>query len=296
MLEPADTVGGPMGSSRQHRTGTAVIVVALAAAASLALGGQALGAGADVGHVHALAFDGGDRGLLLGTHDGLYRLGTEDTAPRKVGSVSYDLMGLAVLGPRSYVASGHPDAEAARRDRLPANLGLIRTDDGGRRWRSVSLRGAADFHVLRARGSRVLAFDVTQGRLLASTDAGRTWKPRTLPPEVADLALGHEPGAVVASTAKGVVVSGDGGLSYQARARDVGAGLVAWPSRRTLLLVDAGGAVLVSSDGGRTFERRSTLGGRPAALAALGSRVAVLLETGRVVLSLDGGRRFADVS
>lgn len=269
--------------------------VALLATAAFVLGGSAAAAPSDSAHIHGLGFDAADGALLLGTHDGLYRLGPSDTRPRKVGTVSYDLMGLAVIGPRSYIASGHPDSAAASRVGLPSNLGLIRTDDGGRRWRPVSLLGGADFHLLRARGSRVLAYDVTRGRLLASANAGRTWKPRAIPSGVVDFALGPAVGVVAASTSDGVRVSGDDGVTYRSRARDVGPGLLAWPSARALLLVAADGLVLASADSGRTFRRRGTAGERPTALAATGSRVAVLLDNGRVLLSRDGGRRFDDV-
>lgn len=267
--------------------------VALLATAAFALGGSAAAAPTDSAHIHGLGLDAADGALLLGTHDGLYRLGPNDTKPRKVGTVSYDLMGLAVIGPRSYVASGHPDSAAAARKGLPSNLGLIRTDDGGKRWRPISLLGGADFHLLRARDNRVLAYDVTRGRLLVSANAGRTWKPRAIPSDVADFALGPRLGAVAASTSDGVKVSDDHGVTYRSRARDVGPGLLSWPSARTLLLVDADGVVHVSADGGRTFVRRGTTAGRPAALAAAGKRVAVLLDNGRVLLSRDGGRRFS---
>lgn len=273
-----------------------LVVVALLAFAVIVLGGPAVASPSESAHVHGLGFDPADGALLLGTHDGLYRLGPRDSRPRKVGTVSYDLMGLAVIGPRSYVASGHPDGAAARREGLPSNLGLIRTDDGGRRWRPVSLLGGADFHLLRARGSRVLAYDVTRGRLLASANAGRTWKPRAIPSGVVDFALGPAVGVVAASTSDGVKVSGDEGVTYRPRAQDVGPGLLAWPSARALLLVDADGRVLASADSGRTFSRRGTVGGRPTALAATGSRVALLLDSGRVLISRDGGRLFDDVT
>ena len=264
-------------------------------AVGLGMTSQASGSVTDAGHIHALAFDPGDGALLLGTHEGLYRLGVRDTRPRKVGAVSYDLMGLAALGRRSYVASGHPDPAAARRDGLPANLGLIRTDDGGRRWRFVSLRGAADFHVLRARGTRVLAFDVVGRRLLGSTNSGRTWRPLPVPDGTSDLALGPSGGRVVAGTADGLRVSTDGGLTYRLLRRDVGPGLVAWPSRSRLVLVDARGNVLVSPDGGGRLSRRATLGEAPAALAATAEAIAVVLESGRLLLSRDGGRAFVTV-
>lgn len=250
-----------------------LVTVALLATAGFVFGGPAAASPFESAHVHGLGFDVTDGALLLGTHDGLYRLGPGDTRPRKVGTVSYDLMGLAVVGPRSYLASGHPDGAAAKREGTPANLGLIRTDDGGKRWRPVSLHGGVGFHVLRARGRRVLAYDGTHGRLLASSNAGGTWKRRELPSGAADLALGPASGVVAASTSDGLMVFTDDGVSYGRRARDVGPGLLIWPSPRLLLLVDGDGAVLASTDG----------------------RVAVLLDGDRILLSRDGGRQFAAV-
>lgn len=282
---------------RSTRPRWAISLLALALLVGvLGTAGHASGSTADAGHIHAVAFDPGDGALLLGTHEGLYRLGVNDTRPRKVGAISYDLMGLGVLARRSYVASGHPDPAAARRDGLPANLGLIRTDDGGRRWRFVSLRGAADFHVLRARGARVLAFDAVGRRLLGSTNSGRTWRSLSVPDGTTDLALGPSAGGVVAGTADGLRVSTDGGLTYRMLRRGTGPGLVAWPTRSRLVLVDARGTVLVSSDGGRRFSRRASLGEAPAALAATAKAIAVVLESGRLLLSRDGGRAFVTVS
>lgn len=276
------------------RRSVRAVVLALVIAA-LGLGGQAWAVGGDAGHVHAVAFDPGDEALLLGTHEGLFRLAVGGQRARKVGTVSYDLMGLAALGPRSYVASGHPDPAAAAKKGLPANLGLIRTDSGGLRWRFVSLRGSADFHLLRARGTRVLAFDVVGRRMLASTDAGRTWQPRQVPQGAADIALGPGAGAVIASTETGLLVSADGGATYRPRARGVGPGLVAWPSAKRVVVVRGDGRVLTSDDAGRSFDQRAALGDGPSAMAAWGRRVAVVLESGRVLLSVDGGGRFADV-
>lgn len=275
-----------------------MLAAACAAGLLLAIGAatgvSASAAALEATHVHGVAFDVGDGALLLGTHVGLYRLGPRDAKARKVGTGSYDLMGLSAIGPRTYVASGHPDAAAAKRLGLPSNLGLIRTDDGGKRWRSVSLLGGADFHVLRARGARVFAYDVTRGRLLASADGGRTWKGRALPRGTVDLAVGV--GVVAVSTSGGVSVSSDEGLTYRARSRSVDPGLLAWASPRVLLLAGADGVVRASTDGGRSFVRRGTAGGRPTAIAADGDRIAAVLDDGRVLLSRDGGRRFTVVA
>jgi hypothetical protein len=60
-------------------------------------------------------------------------------------------MGFTIVGPDSFLSSGHPDG----RDRLPSFLGLIRSDDGGRSWRPVSLLGERDFHVARTQSTLI---------------------------------------------------------------------------------------------------------------------------------------------
>ena len=78
-------------------------------------------------------------------------------------------MGFTVLGPRTFLGSGHPDF---RKDPdLPPRLGLIRTEDAAETWSTVSLTGRADLHALDVAAGTLYAADSATGQLLAESAA-----------------------------------------------------------------------------------------------------------------------------
>ncbi|MDQ5808621.1 MAG: exo-alpha-sialidase, partial [Actinomycetota bacterium] len=187
------------------------------------------------------------------------------------------------------LGSGHPDLRDLQDD-VPPLLGLIVSTDGGRRWQSVSLLGRADFHVLRAAGDRVYGVNATNGQFLASEDGGRTWKRRSPPAPVIDLAPNaNRPAEVVASTEDGMHVSRDGGATWRPLTPGVG-GLLARTRGGTLFVVDAEDGVHRSDDGGASFDAAGEIGGQPAAFAAHGDDLYVALHSNEVKTSSDGGR------
>lgn len=50
-----------------------------------------------------------------------------------------------VVGPDTFLGSGHPDLQSARAGQ-PGRLGLIESTDGGATWTILSLAGEVDFH------------------------------------------------------------------------------------------------------------------------------------------------------
>lgn len=67
-------------------------------------------------------------------------------------------------------------------------------------------------------------------------------------------------------------------------------GLLAWPTRKALYLVDLLGVVSRSDDGGRNWRRVGDIGGEPAAFMATGDReLDVALPDGTIRRSTDGG-------
>lgn len=245
--------------------------------------------GGEMSHIHGVGVDPADRSVVVATHSGLFRAPDGEQRARRIGESHQDTMGFGVIGPRRYLGSGHPDLQELRED-VPPLLGLIVSRDGGRNWRPVSLRGRADFHVLRAAGGRVYGVNSADGRFLASDDGGRTWRRRTPPAAVIDLAPNpRRPEELVASTERGVHVSRDGGATWRALASDVG-GLLARTASGDLFLVDGDGAVHRSVDGGRSFEGVGSAGGPPAAFAADGDDLYVALHTNEVKVSRDGAR------
>src|SRR5215218_878956 len=229
-------------------------------------GGGSPSAAAGPVHVHGLGINPKDRSLFIATHTGLFRVGRGQTKAARVGDSEQDTMGFTVAGPDRFLGSGHP----SEFENGPPLLGLIRSTDAGRTWTNVSLSGEADFHVLRAAGRQVYGFDASNARFMVSGDEGESWDERTPPGPLIDLAVDpRESKRAVASAEDGVYISRDAGKSWRPLARAVG--LLAWPVRDRLYLVDAQGVAHVSGDGGRRWSRRGSIGGQPAALLGQGA-------------------------
>lgn len=121
-----------------------------------------------VDHVHAAVMR--DGAVLLGTHSGLVTVDPASGDAQAVGPARDDLMGLASDGSMLY-ASGHPGPDSD----LPDPLGLLRSDDGGSTWISVTLLGEVDFHGLAASEQAVAGIGTEHGVML-SLDQGATWQ------------------------------------------------------------------------------------------------------------------------
>jgi hypothetical protein len=244
-------------------------------------------------HVHGLGINPADGALFIATHTGTYRLSPEAQKAQRVGEGRQDTMGFTIVGPNRFLGSGHPDPQAMRAQNLPPNLGLIESVDGGRTWRSVSLLGEADFHVLRSRSNRVYGFDSTNGRLLVSRNGGGTWSLRPTPGGLLDLAVNPlRSSHLVAASERGLISSIDGGASWRVLGARVG--LLGWPVPARLLQVDGAGVVRASRDSGKRWRAVGDIGGQPAAfLAETADDLYVALHDGTVKQSVDGGRSWA---
>jgi len=219
-------------------------------------------------HVHALGLNPTERSLFIATHTGLYRLEPDAQRAERVGDRYQDTMGFTVVGRDHFLGSGHPD----RRDDLPPLLGLIGSRDAGETWTPISLLGKVDFHALRVRGRRVVGYDATSGRVMISEDGGLSWSSRRPPEPLLDVVVTPTSGDVLLAAGESrLFVSRDGGRTW--KEREQGTGLLAWPRRDWLYLLDGNGRIWLSRDGGGRWQGRGQLGGRPAALLAVGSDV-----------------------
>jgi photosystem II stability/assembly factor-like uncharacterized protein len=237
-------------------------------------------------HIHGIGVNPADGSLIIATHTGLFRAPPGEQRPQRIGEGRQDTMGFTVVGPDRFLGSGHPDP----RENLPPLLGLIRSDDAGRNWQSVSLLGQADFHVLRASGRTIYGVNATDGRLLVSADGGRRWEPRQTPAPLVDLAPHpRRPQQVLASAQDALYLSRDAGRTWRPVARGR-AGLLTWLADGSVYLVDAAGAVHRSADAGGSWEALSEVGGQPAALSSHGAELYVALHTNEVKVSENGGR------
>ncbi|WP_217631235.1 F510_1955 family glycosylhydrolase [Modestobacter sp. DSM 44400] len=248
---------------------------------------KAEGAAVELEHVHGLAVDPADGELYAGTHYGLVRVSAGGQLIRVADRVQ-DFMGLTVIGPGRYLASGHPGTGQPG----PANLGLIESTDAGRTWTTLSLAGDADFHALDA--AQGVIYGYTDGRLLVSKD-GREWADQGAM-AIADLAVDPtQPDRLLVTTEQGPALSADGGRTFDLEPDSPLLQLVAFsPEGAAAFGVSPGGEVYASTDGGRTWDQRGNVGSAPAALGAVGQNVYVAVE-GAIVSSTDGGATFADM-
>ena len=242
-------------------------------------------------HVHGLGINPADGSLFVATHTGLFRAARVERRAIRVADRFQDTMGFTVVGPNYFLGSGHPDG----REQLPPFLGLIRSRDGGKSWRPVSLLGKRDFHVLEAAGKRVYGFgsdfETRAQGFLASVDGGRSWKERQVPDPLIALALDPEdPERLLASGERALYLSKDAGRRWLPI--DGPAGLVAWTDR--IVVVDDRGAVHSAEDPNGRLRKIGEIGGRPAALESGPERALyVALHDGTIKHSDDAGRSWS---
>ncbi|SCG46154.1 F510_1955 family glycosylhydrolase [Micromonospora halophytica] len=246
------------------------------------------GDGEEFGHVHGLGVNPRDGQLYAATHHGVFRI--TGSGPTRVGEGRQDTMGFTVTGPDEFLASGHP----AHGEAGPAHLGLIGSTDAGRTWRTLSLAGEADFHLLRQAGDTVYGLDSTSGALMASADRA-TWERRARV-EADDLAVDPaRPDTLLVTGEQGVRRSTDGGRTWS----PVGGPavlLLHW-STRELVGVAADGQILRSTDAAASW---TPTGGRatdaPVALTAHEGRLYLATRDARVLRSDDAGKTWHPVA
>ena len=245
-----------------------------------------MGGGPGLTHVHGLGVNPKDGALYIATHTGLFRAEKGETRASRVGESEQDVMGFSVMGPDRFLGSGHPGPLQGG----PGNLGLIRSDDAGGSWDSVSLLGESDFHVLRSEDPMVYGFDASNSRFLVSADGGRSWDERETPGAMLDLAIDpSDSSRVVASTERGLVASGDQAHSWRVLHKGPLA-LLTWANPNALYRVDGAGRVARSADAGRSWGQMGSVKAQPAAFASAGDDLYIALADGTVKRSVDDGK------
>jgi hypothetical protein len=305
------TVAAPQQLQRGERRRRITVIVALAAAALASTafvaqsggddGGVRLGAGSalppldpETGlvHVHGLGVDPGDGVLYAATHSGLFRVPEQGRAAR-VANRAQDTMGFSVVGPGTFIGSGHPDFRED--DVRPPLLGLIESDDRGETWDRISLHGEADFHALHAAHGRVYGYDATSQTFMVSQDR-KEWDRRSQL-AMADFAVDpSDPDTLLATTQDGVVRSADGGRTWTQVAGAPTLVVLTWAEQGRLYGVTPDGTVQRSEDGGVTWAARGSVGGQPEAITVDvrdGRETLYVAASDRGILaSTDQGRTF----
>ena len=245
-------------------------------------------------HIHGLGRNPADGALLIATHTGLFRMDSNDRSAERVAGLEQDTMGFTVVGHDHFLGSGHPGSI----EDDPPFLGLIESRNAGNSWRSISLRGKVDFHVLESERETVYGFgtdwDTREARFLRSDDGGRTWK-RLAPPE-ALLALAIDPQDPQVSVALGEErgwVSRDGGASW--RPLPVPGGMVTWTRDLGLIAVYLEGVIRRASQPTGDWNEVGRLPGPPAALEGVDDELLAATHESRVLSSRDGGKSWRDL-
>jgi photosystem II stability/assembly factor-like uncharacterized protein len=240
---------------------------------------------------HSLSVSPTDpNGILLGTHDGLYRSGDGGKTWSSQGLNGRDAMNLARTGVGTLWSAGH-------------NV-FVKSSDGGRTWVDVSPNGlpSLDLHgfaVDPRDPGRLYAAVAGQG-LFRSDDGGRSFGPVSSEVGGAVMALAVTPsGAILTGDMqRGLLVSRDGGKSWRQTLNEGLMGLALNPSDPTRIL--AGGAgILLSTDGGRTWRQRLEIpgGAGPVAWAPSNPRIAYVVGFDRTLYrSSDGGETWSPVT
>jgi Sortilin, neurotensin receptor 3, len=250
--------------------------------------------------VGGLTANPADGTLLLTTNTGMFRIGPGDTKPQPFtgtletpdgsGKLSEALVTRFVEAD-TVLGSGHPSAGES----LPAALGLIRSEDAGKTWSSVSELGKADFHAIETSGDTIVAALFGQSQVFVSEDGGRNWATKTAPLPV--VAMEVDPSDAlrwIASTQSGIFRTTDGGETWR-EVESIPNVRFAWAEGSDLYRIDPGGDVKVSSDRGETWKALGSTGGEPQALSidADGKLYAALID-GTVAVSDDGGQTFTE--
>jgi BNR/Asp-box repeat len=245
--------------------------------------------------VNALDIDPATKDFLLTTNRGFFRIDPQGGKVTPIrGTISAQgkrstigtFLELLVVGPGQLIGSGHPDQAGT----LPAFLGFIISDDGGKTWTVVSRLGNADLHKIVRIHGRMYAFDAVLSAILISSDGGRTFTenftPRGL---VIDFEVDPaDPKRIVASNDNELFRSTDTGESWRPIDRRQGIRL-AWPAPDALYRALKDGTVERSSDGGDTFEAASSVPGEPYKFKAIGKdELYLALSDGTIMHTTDG--------
>jgi hypothetical protein len=250
--------------------------------------------------VGGLSVNPADGVLLMTTNTGMFRIPADATEPQALSGTLATPSGSGKLSealvtryvePDTLLGSGHPAAGES----LPAALGLIRSEDAGKTWTSVSELGKADFHAIETSGNTIVAALFGQAQVFVSEDDGRTWATKAAPlPIVAIEVDPSDSRRWIASTQSGIFRTTDGGETWR-EVEPIPNVRFAWAEGSDLYRIDPGGDVKVSSDRGESWKALGSTGGEPQALAvdADGTLYAALLD-GTVAVSDDGGQSFSE--
>lgn len=171
-------------------------------------------------HVHGLSYSADGARIMIPSHHGLavFENGKWSKAP----GPTHDYMGFSATRDALYT-SGHPAPGSG----LTNPFGLIKSDDGGKNWRTLGLEGESDFHTLATSYGTNAVYVVNhaansrmqQPGIFFTKNDGRQWThaaARGLGSEPKTLAVHPTNASVVAAgTADGLYLSRDSAEQFK---------------------------------------------------------------------------------
>jgi hypothetical protein len=271
-----------------------------------ALPASSSAAGDEMPPIHGLIVDRADPEILdVATHTGLLRVRQGDQF-RPVGSGRVELTSFAADpgGGNTVYAGGRADIPLPS----PGGDGLLVSRDGGRTWQAVALADRLDLRALAyspGDGGQLYGWSVASPAGLYRIRVG-TWRLERLPARALSgvLSLAASPemgGALLAGTRSGLMMSGDGGLTWRpvkGIAADAPVTAVSYHATDAHLLyayvARPGMGLMRSRDAGTTWEAAGVVGDAQTTLAAIvagpGDHVVIASTHADVLRSRDGGR------
>jgi photosystem II stability/assembly factor-like uncharacterized protein len=265
-------------------------------------------------HLHGIAYAEDDN-IYVATHEGMLTTGKDGGKWSLKGSYDFDFMGFNVMSDGTMITSGHP----GKLSDLPNPLGLMVSENNGEEWKSKSMLGKVDFHILSSNfsNSKVI-YGVNQmdsGRYKAgiyvSTDKGKEWEivdsvglPEDLHQIYSLISMPDDEKSLMAGTQVGVLRSSDGGKTWKvADSSRLITAISVLPVTKDLIsysITNNEVGIMISKDQGESWENLGNDLGRDA-VAYFGvnpkdsNKIAISTFENTVMTTEDGGNNWTTI-
>ncbi|HWO76938.1 MAG TPA: hypothetical protein VNM69_13765 [Bacillus sp. (in: firmicutes)] len=272
---------------------------------------QAIESGYNLEHIHGLAYTKDDH-IYLASHKGMIHSKDQGDNWYYTGNVDFDFMGFHVQSDGTMVTSGHPGPDSD----LPNPLGVMESKNEGKDWKSKSLLGKVDFHILTSNQSNPnIMYGIVQMEMgnykpgiYKSADKGQNWErvnatglPEDLHGIYSLISLPNDDNALLAGTDIGVLRSQNGGETWEIidNARLITA-INTIPGSKDLIsysVTENDAGIMISKDNGSTWQSIGlNLGQDAAAYIAVHpeqtEKLAVVTFENNLLISEDGGQNW----
>lgn len=219
-------------------------------------------------HLHGIAY-AEDENIYVATHEGMLSTGNLGGKWTLKGNYDFDFMGYHVMSDGTMITSGHP----GKLSKLPNPLGVMVSNDNGEEWKSKSLLGKVDFHILSSNFSNPkVIYGINQmvsgsykAGIYISTDKGKAWKiidsgglPEDLHQIYSLISLPDDENILIAGTEMGVLRSLDGGKTWDvADSTRLITAISVLPDSKDLIsysITNDEVGIMISNDQGDTWE------------------------------------------